>query len=83
MGDDKNITDVIYIEWGKSLESIIEIGNKTMNILPLVKVTDEHGKKKPESNGDEAAKDTVDEEAKEKKKGEMRMWRNRRYRKRM
>ena len=45
MGDGKNITDEVYIEWGKSLESIIEIGNKTMNILPLVEVTDEDGKK--------------------------------------
>ena len=45
MGDGKNITDAVYIEWGKSLESIIEIGNKTMNILPLVEVTDEDGKK--------------------------------------
>ena len=52
MGDDKNITDEVYIEWGKSLESIIEIGNKTMNILPVVAVTNDDGENLPESNED-------------------------------
>ena len=65
MGDGKNITDEVYIEWGKSLESIIEIGNKTMNILPVVEVTNDYIL--PVSTGDETADDTVDEKAKEKK----------------
>ena len=74
MGDGKNITDAVYIEWGKSLESIIEIGNKTMNILPVVKVANDDGNKKPGNNGDEEAKE---------KKSQARMGRNRRYRRRM
>ena len=74
MGDDKNITDEVYIEWGKSLESIIEIGNKTMNILPVVAVTNGDVENEPESN--------VDEEAKE-KKSEARMGRIRKHRRRM
>ena len=74
MGDGKNITDAVYIEWGKSLESIIEIGNKTMNMLPVVKVANDDGKKKPGNNEDEEAKE---------KKSEARMGRIRRHRRRM
>ena len=74
MGDGKSITDKVYIEWGKSLESIIEIGNKTMNILPVVAVTNGDVENEPESN--------VDEEAKE-KKSEARMGRKRKLRRRM
>jgi hypothetical protein len=81
MGDGKNITDKVYIEWGKSLEAIIEIGNKTMNIIPVAEVTNDYIL--PVSTGDETADDTVDEKAKEKKSEVRTSWRKRKHRKRM
>ena len=82
MGDGKNITDEVYIEWGKSLETIIEIGNKTMNMIPEVTITDEDGNKIPLSNADKAKKDSVGEDAKA-KKSEVRAGVKRRHRRRM
>merc|ERR1719350_538972 len=80
MGDGKDITDEVYMGWGKSLERIIEMGNKTMSILPVSKLTNADGEEIPIP--DEVEKDSVDDAAKDKKVAARRN-RNRRNRKRM
>eukprot|EP00091_Calanus_sinicus_P024717 TRINITY_DN9033_c0_g1_i6.p1 TRINITY_DN9033_c0_g1~~TRINITY_DN9033_c0_g1_i6.p1 ORF type:complete len:207 (-),score=73.39 TRINITY_DN9033_c0_g1_i6:86-664(-) len=51
MGDGKNITNEVYKEWGKSLEEIIEIGNKTMPMIHEAKITND-GIEMAVDNGD-------------------------------
>merc|ERR1719350_1458634 len=80
MGDGKAITDDVYMEWGKSLEKIIEMGNKTMSILPETKLTNADGEEI--SIPDEGKEDSADDAAKDKKEVARRR-RNRRNRKRM
>merc|ERR1719318_1020652 len=77
MKDGKDITDEVYIQWGKSLEEIIEIGNKTIPMEPPVEVTNDDGNEASIVNSDNDGED--DEEN---KKGELRMLgrRKRRYR---